>query len=205
MPLFVRIIADNPVFKKTCKSLEAFEELKPEEKDKVQFEKLKETLVYADKYVPYYRKLFKKCGFEPGKMVSVKEIEKFEEFVNKSPNVKYCGVFDSTKSSVYKKLNEYDILLFPTHWKGEGVPGILVEAKMAGLAVIASPMNFNAEIIREDNKEGFLLEKDYAVEMAEIIKKCAENRELLKSIKEESYKSRKRYSINEYEKMLEKI
>ena len=41
--------------------------------------------------------------------------------------------------------------------------------------------------------------------MAEIIKKCAENRELLKSIKEESYKSRKRYSINEYEKMLEKI
>lgn len=131
--------------------------------------------------------------------------KEFEEFVSKSPNVKYCGVFDSTKSSVYKKLNEYDILLFPTHWKGEGVPGILVEAKMAGLAVIASPMNFNAEIIREDNKEGFLLEKDYAVEMAEIIKKCTENRELLKSIKEGSYKSRKRYSINEYEKMLEKI
>lgn len=76
LPLFVRIIADNPVFKKTCKSLEAFDELKPEEKDKVQFEKLKETLVYADKYVPYYRQLFKKCGFEPRKMVSVKEIEK---------------------------------------------------------------------------------------------------------------------------------
>lgn len=133
----------------------------------------------------------------------VEEFKKeFEEFVSKSPNVRYCGVFDSTKSSVYKKLNEYDILLFPTHWKGEGVPGILVEAKMAGLAVIASPMNFNAEIIREDKDEGFLLKKDYPNEMLEIIQKCMRDKKLLEHIKLESYRSRKRYAISEYEKMI---
>lgn len=104
-----------------------------------------------------------------------------------------------------KKLNEYDILLFPTHWKGEGVPGILVEAKMAGLAVIASPMNFNAEIIREDKDEGFLLKKDYPNEMLEIIQKCMKDKKLLEHIKLESYRSRKRYAISEYEKMIKDL
>ena len=127
----------------------------------------------------------------------------FEKFIARSQRVKYCGVFDSTKSSVYKKLNNYDILLFPTKWKGEGVPGILVEAKMAGLAVIASPMNFNKEIIREKDKEGFLLEKQYPEEMMEIIKKCSNNYDLLNQMKQGSYQSRKRYALEEYENMIE--
>lgn len=131
--------------------------------------------------------------------------EKFDEFISSSMNVFYCGVFNATKSSVYQKLNEYDILLFPTKWKGEGVPGILVEAKMAGIAVIASPMNFNKEIIREDMDEGFLLEKDYSQEMLAIIKRCYEDRELLNRIKTGSYQSRKRYALEEYENMIEKL
>lgn len=76
LPLFVRVIVDNSVFKKTCNELDSFGKLKLGEQNKVQFEKIKETLVYADKHVPYYRQLFKKCGFEPEKMVSMKEIEK---------------------------------------------------------------------------------------------------------------------------------
>lgn len=131
--------------------------------------------------------------------------DEFEKFIDRSQRVKYCGVFDSTKSSVYKKLNQYDILLFPTMWKGEGVPGILVEAKMAGVAVIASPMNFNKEIIREEDKEGFLLKKQYPEEMLEIIKMCSENIDLLNRIKKSSYNSRKRYSLEKYEDMIEKI
>lgn len=131
--------------------------------------------------------------------------DEFEKFIARSPKVNYCGVFDSTKSSVYKKLNGYDILLFPTQWKGEGVPGILVEAKMAGLAVIASPMNFNREIIREDNGEGFLLDQQYPKEMLDIIKRCSEDNRLLNQMKEGSYRSRKRYALEEYENMVEKI
>lgn len=129
----------------------------------------------------------------------------FEQFISKSKKVKYVGIFDSTKLSVYKKLNEYDILLFPTQWKGEGVPGILVEAKMAGVAVIASPVNFNKEIIREENQEGFILKKQYPEEMLEIIKKCSEDINLLNRVKECSYSSRKRYSLEEYEDMIEKV
>lgn len=75
LPLFVKVIADNPVFKKTCKDLEDFSKLEPGEQDKVQFEKLKETLIYAYNHVPYYKQLFEKYDFKPEKMVAVDEIK----------------------------------------------------------------------------------------------------------------------------------
>lgn len=131
--------------------------------------------------------------------------DEFEQFINHSINVRYCGVFDSTKTSVYKKLNGYDILLLPTIWKGEGVPGILVEAKMAGIAVITSGTNFNKEIIRVSKDEGFILERDYPQEMLNIIQQCYKDRKLLQRMKIGSYQSRKRYSLEEYEKMIEKL
>jgi len=131
--------------------------------------------------------------------------EKFDEFVQQSPNVYYCGVFDSTKTSVYQKLNEYDLLMFPTHWYAEGVPGILVESKMAGLAVIVSDRSYNSEIVQIDKNEGFLLKENYPQEMFEIIKRCADDRKMLNLIKERSYQSRKRYAVEEYEDMLWKL
>lgn len=131
--------------------------------------------------------------------------ERFHAFVAQNANVDYCGVFDSTKSSVYQKLNGYDLLLFPTRWANEGVPGILVEAKMAGLAIIASDRNFNAEIIQEDQDEGFIIHDNYAQEMAELVCRCTADRDLVYRMKQGSYRSRKRYSLEEYEKMVEAI
>ena len=128
--------------------------------------------------------------------------EQFDNFIQEFENVFYCGIFDGTNSSVYKKLNEFDILLFPTHCITEGIPGILVEAKMAGLAVIASDQSFNAEIIREEEGEGYLLRGDYVSDMTEIIERFDLDRELLFKIKQASYKSRKRYAIEAYTKMI---
>lgn len=45
--------------------------------------------------------------------------ERFVDFIYKLEKIKCCGVFDATKSSIYKKINEYDLLLFPTHWNIE--------------------------------------------------------------------------------------
>ncbi len=131
--------------------------------------------------------------------------ERFHAFVAQNANVDYCGIFDSTKSSVYEKLNGYDILLFPTRWFCEGVPGILVEAKMAGLAVIASDRSFNAEIIQANQDEGFIIREDYPREMAELVRRCAADRALVNRMKAGSFQSRKRYSLEEYEKMVEMI
>ena len=131
--------------------------------------------------------------------------EEFEAFLPASNHVRYCGVFDSAKDNVYQKLNEYDVLLFPTRWEGEGVPGILVEAKMAGLAVIASRQNYNAELVREDLQEGILLNDQYAEEMFQAIGLLSKQSDKLQTIKNASYTSRKRFSLEEYQSLLETL
>lgn len=57
-PLFIRVILNNKVYKKTLKELKEFDELNDAQKRAVQFEKLKETLIEAYNNVPYYRKRF---------------------------------------------------------------------------------------------------------------------------------------------------
>ena len=96
-------------------------------------------------------------------------------------------------------------MLLPTHWYAEGVPGILVESKMAGLGVIASDRSYNSEIVQVDKNEGFLLRKNYPKEMFDIICRCAGDRNLLNQMKENSYQSRKRYAMDEYEYMIAKL
>ncbi|MFC3285510.1 glycosyltransferase family 4 protein [Litchfieldella rifensis] len=49
--------------------------------------------------------------------------------------------------SVLETLSRYDALIFPTRYEGEGFPGVVVEAYAAGLPVIASDWQDNAEVV----------------------------------------------------------
>ena len=61
------------------------------------------------------------------------------------PFVSYMGCVDYEDSvSVVRREN---VLLFPTRWEGEGFPGTVVDAFAAGVPVVASDWNANAEII----------------------------------------------------------
>ena len=53
--------------------------------------------------------------------------------------------------------------------------------------------------------EGFILEKEYPQEMLNIIERCYKDRDLLNRMKIGSYQSRKRYTLEEYEDMIEKL
>jgi glycosyltransferase involved in cell wall biosynthesis len=72
------------------------------------------------------------------------------------PNVKYEGVIDLQADSGYERLSSYDVMLFPTFWYGEGFPGAILDAYVAGLPVLASDWKFNSEIV-SDNETGFLV------------------------------------------------
>ena len=136
----------------------------------------------------------------------VKEIEaEFLSFVDEYENVNYKGVFDSTQSSVYGKLHEYDVLLFPSQWKAEGVPGVLVEAKMAGITVVASDIAYNEEIIDVENNEGIIIRHDLEDGLVNAIRMLAEDRERLAALKIGSYNSRLRYSTESHKNLLEEI
>ena len=74
--------------------------------------------------------------------------ESFLAEVDTLSNVSYHGVFASDGSNIYSLMHSYDFLLLPTCYADEGVPGVLVEAKIAALPAIVSNASYNAEIVK---------------------------------------------------------
>ena len=85
--------------------------------------------------------------------------EAFHNVLQDSPNVQYHGVFTGKNEEVYEELRKYDVMLFPSRWPFEGVPGILVETKIAGIPSIVSDICYNTEIV-EDGVSGIVLKEN---------------------------------------------
>lgn len=72
------------------------------------------------------------------------------------PNVNYKGFLNLQSVENYDVLASYDVMLFPTYYPSEGFPGVIIDAFIAGLPVIASDWNFNNEVVIH-NKNGILI------------------------------------------------
>lgn len=77
-------------------------------------------------------------------------IEKFEE-----QKGIYQGVLP--KEKVLETLSQYDVLVLPTYYRGEGYPGVIIEAYSLGLPVITTKWKAIPEIV-EDGITGLLIE-----------------------------------------------
>lgn len=121
----------------------------------------------------------------------------FMSRVNAQQNVSYYGVFKGSIDAVYGELSKYDVLLFPTKWDIEGVPGILVEGKIAGLAEIVSNKSYNAELV-QDGVEGVVIAENTGNCLAAAIQQLAEDRDFLNSMKKGSRESSEHYYIENY-------
>lgn len=110
----------------------------------------------------------------------------------------YCGFLDfqGNPEQSYERLAQYDCLLFPSYWKGEGFPGVIIDAFVAGLPVIATEWNMNLELI-EDNVNGFIIEPKNAKALADKMNWVMENKDVLKPISENNRKKAKKYHIDE--------
>lgn len=71
-----------------------------------------------------------------------------------SPN--YKGMLQSA-DAVWRTLQQYDVLVLPTKYEGEGYPGVIVEAYAMGLPVISSDWLAIPEIV-QPGKTGFLID-----------------------------------------------
>lgn len=128
----------------------------------------------------------------------VSEIKsEFGNFVSENDNIKYMGVFDAIRKSVYTKLHEYDVVLFPTLWEKEGIPGILVEAKMSGIVPIVSDRSFNAEIVK-DREEGIVVTGDFSRGFCQALNELWHDHDHYNRLAKGSFESRKRYAIETY-------
>lgn len=92
-----------------------------------------------------------------GKSTEDKEwLDLFANTVSEIPNAEYKGLLDLRQMSNYDVLAGYDVMLFPTYWDGEGFPGVIIDAYMASLPVIASDWNLNKDLVHE-GKTGWII------------------------------------------------
>ena len=52
----------------------------------------------------------------------------FKERVDLIPNVNYQGFLNLGENEGYDKLSTYDMMLFPTYWKGEGFASVFIDS-----------------------------------------------------------------------------
>lgn len=125
-----------------------------------------------------------------------------EAFFNKYKelHIEYKGYLNLSDKVSYRKLWNTDVLLFPTYFEGEGFPGVLIDAFICGLSVIATNFMANEEIINERN--GILVEPNSPKQLYEAMSLLIKNIDLCEVIKEGSYNSAMKY---ETENILGKI
>lgn len=121
----------------------------------------------------------------------------FASAVAGGPNVCYHGVFDSAAGDVVGDLGKYDLHLFPTLCPNEGVPGVIVETKMAGVPTVASDRSYNGELVR-DGVDGILTHGDTAEELVGTLSGLAADPARVYRMKKAALESSARYEIERY-------
>ena len=122
--------------------------------------------------------------------------ERFQKILkNSDKEINYCGQVPFDKS--VEVLKNYDILLFPTYWHGEGFPGTIIDAFSAGLPVVATDWNCNKEII-DNNITGIIYPSENINTLKEAIKKIISNNDLFFEMRKECLKKSKEYQPDKY-------
>src|SRR5699024_4320316 len=94
------------------------------------------------------------------------------EDIKKSSNIYYKGIVKN--EDVIKTLSKYDVFVFPTEADSEGFPAVIVEAYLAGLVVLASDINYNPEIVK-DEKNGWIFSSGDVQSLHSTLVYCFEN------------------------------
>lgn len=77
------------------------------------------------------------------------QIGQVTNYIDNAPHCRYCGIFKGTEREIISLLSSYDLLLFPSRWHTEGVPGTLIESLIAGTPCIVPNRSYNADVIMD--------------------------------------------------------
>ena len=105
----------------------------------------------------------------------------FEENNAKYSFVEYQGALQPTE--IYETLSQYDLMLLPTHFYTEGLPGSVVDAYISGIPVIVTEWKHAHEFV-DDGKSGYIVPfENGQQEMIEKVVLLEKNRKLLDEMK----------------------
>lgn len=130
-----------------------------------------------------------------------KDYEKeFSEILKKIPNyIRYCGVKDADES--VNVIKNYDFLIFPSYYFGEGLPGTFIDAFCAGVPVISSDWKYNSEIIKHEYN-GFIFPTRNIDKIVSILKDIYQNKYDILTLKRNCLICAQKYNPNEAIKIL---
>lgn len=121
--------------------------------------------------------------------------QEFLEKIKLNKNMKYKGILDIKNPESYEKISEYDLMLFPTYWKGEGFAGVIIDSFIAGVPVLASNWNYNEEIV-QNLKTGLIFESKNFLDFEKKIEYLLKNRKNLNQMRINCFKEREKFHIN---------
>ena len=110
------------------------------------------------------------------------------------PNVKYKGFLTLDNHEGYDTLAGYDTMLFPTYWPGEGFPGILIDAFIAGLPVITTDWNLNTSLVH-DGSNGIIIPVHDIKALAEKMKRVVCGKVDIDVMSMNSQRESKKYDV----------
>jgi glycosyltransferase involved in cell wall biosynthesis len=120
------------------------------------------------------------------------EEDDFLKRISRSKNARYRGILQP--SEVYQVLMQYDVLLFPTQYYTEGLPGAIVDAYISGIPVIATEWVHAHEFIQH-GKTGFLIPfTNCEDQLIVFLEQINSDRDLLTQLKVNAFKEANKYS-----------
>lgn len=117
----------------------------------------------------------------------------FQQELAQTPNAAYKGLLQPEQ--VIPTLRQYDVLVFPTHYPGEGHPGVVIEAMMAGIPVITTRFRSVPEIT-QDGVNGLLVEPHNAQQLGKALQSLQEDRQLLATMGQKNWEMRSTFSAS---------
>ena len=119
----------------------------------------------------------------------------FEKKVTLLNNVSYKGFLNLRVNEGYDSLSDYDLMLFPTYWRGEGFAGIFIDAFIAGLPIIATDWAHSKVFLEEGMTAKFIPVHD-VLALKNAIKDCIEGKYDLKKMSQNCQKEAERYNVD---------
>lgn len=111
-----------------------------------------------------------------------------------APGLRYCGVL--LPEEVLRVMANYDCVVLPTFYEGEGYPGVILEGYSLALPVITTNWRAIPEIVSEDT--GILVKPGDATSLALALQTIFDSPELLARFKEGARNAAFRFSSVEW-------
>lgn len=110
--------------------------------------------------------------------------------------ISYGGFLDLKSKEGLEKLSEYDVMVFPTYFEGEGFPGVLIDAFKAGLPVIVSDFHANPDVVTNSSL-GIVVKVKCIDSLMDAMSSFLENPSKIHNMSMAVQKQVNKYDINE--------